>query len=174
MEHEGFYMLGYTARTHGVKGNLLVLLDVDDPGKYRKINALFLEENSSLTKFPVTSSTVSGAYLNVKLEGIDDMTTAEDFLKRSAFLPLTELPPLSAKQLYLHEAPGMKIIDANLGELGVVFEVFDLPEQPVASFLYHEKEVLFPVISTFIERVDRVNRILYVNLPEGLIDVYLG
>ena len=174
MEHEGFYMLGYTIRTHGVKGNLLILLDVDDPGKYRKIQSLFLEKNKSLTKYTVLTSSVSGDLLNVKLEGIDDMTTAEDFLKCSIFLPLSELSPLKSKQLYLHEAPGMKVIDSTLGELGVIKEVFDFPEQPIASILYREKEVLFPIISLFIERVDKVNRILYVSLPDGLIDIYLG
>ncbi|MBL0341764.1 MAG: hypothetical protein IPP71_12985 [Bacteroidetes bacterium] len=102
------------------------------------------------------------------------MTTAEDFLKCSVFLPLSELPTIQSNQLYLHEAPGMRVVDAVLGDLGVIDQVFDLPEQPVASILYKEKEVLFPIISVFIERVDRVNRILYVHLPEGLLDVYLN
>jgi hypothetical protein len=37
---------------------------------------------------------------------------------------------------------------------------------------FHEKELLFPLISAFILRVDRENKVLYVELPDGLVDIY--
>jgi 16S rRNA processing protein RimM len=36
------------------------------------------------------------------------------------------------------------------------------------------KEVLVPVHENSLEKIDTKNRKLYVNLPEGLLDVYLN
>lgn len=173
MEHDGYYHLGTIVRTHGVKGNLIILLDVDDPLKYKKLSAVFLQIENILIKYPVTNSSLSGDLLNVHLEGIEDMTIAESFLRAEVYLPLSALPPLSDNQLYLHEAIGMMVIDHIGGELGVIDKIFDMPQQPMASVLHQGKEILFPVISVFIERIDRVNRVLYVKLPEGFLDIYL-
>lgn len=173
MEHDGYYHLGTIVRTHGVKGNVVILLDVDDPLKYKKLSAVFLEEDKNLKKYSITNSSLLGDLLNVHLEGIEDMTTAETYLRVEVFLPLKDLPKLSSKKLYLHEAVGMQVVDSVHGELGAIAKIFDLPQQPMASVLHQGKEILFPVVSVFIDRIDRENRILYVTLPEGLLDIYL-
>lgn len=173
MEHEGYYHLGTIVRTHGVKGNIFILLDVDDPLKYKKLSAVFLQQDSTLKKYTIINSSLLGDLLNVHLQGIEDMTSAESFLRVEVYLPLEALPPLSSNQLYLHEAVGMVVIDHLEGELGVIGKIFDMPQQPMASVQHQGKEILFPVVSVFIDRIDRENRILYVNLPEGLLDIYL-
>ncbi len=173
MEHDGYYHLGTIVRTHGVKGNVFIQLDVDDPLKYKKLSVVFLQIEGNLKKYKIVNSSLLNGMMNAHLEGIEDMTTAETFLRTEVFLPLSELPPLSENQLYLHEAVGMLVIDHIGGELGKIEKIFDMPQQPMASVLQQGKEILFPIVSTFIDRIDRENRILYVKLPEGLLDIYL-
>jgi 16S rRNA processing protein RimM len=173
MGHDGYYPIGYTSRTHGVKGNVMVKLDVDDPRRYSKLKTIYLEQGGSLHPFSVTSVSIAGDHAIIGLAGIGDMDAAEKLMKCGVYLPLKELPPLKGTKLYLHEAIGMKVLDKSLGELGTIDQVFDLPEQPVARVLYQEKEVLFPLISAFILKVDRQLNELHVDLPEGLVDIYL-
>ena len=172
MDHDGYYLLGSIYRTHGVKGNVIVRLDVDEPAAYKKLQAAFLELGGSLQPFKVTSTSILNEQLIVHFEGIEDMDEAEKLIRVPIYLPLENLPPLKGKKLYLHEAIGMKVIDALEGELGVIEKIYDLPEQPMASVAMNGKELLFPVITAFIERVDRANKVLYVNLPEGLVAIY--
>jgi len=172
MDSNGYYKLGTIARTHGVKGNLVIALDVDDPSKYKKIKAVFLPKDGLFSSYKVTSTSLLGDNMIVHLEGIEDMTSAENYVRKEVFLPLEQLPKLPTNKVYFHEAVGMMVIDKTEGELGKIERIYDLPEQPMASVKFNEKELLFPLISVFIEKVDRDKKELHVNLPEGLIDIY--
>jgi len=172
MEHDGYYLLGTIARTHGVKGNVYIRLDVDEPAAYKKLQAAFLELDGKLEPVKITVTSILNDQLIVHIEGVEDMDTAHKLNWVHVFLPMKELPKLKGKKLYLHEAMGMKVVDAIEGELGIIEKIYDLPEQPVASVPFEGKELLFPIIAAFIERVDRENKVLYVNLPEGLVAIY--
>lgn len=172
MQYDGYYLLGSIVRTHGVKGNVIIRLDVDEPAAYKKLKAAFLDFNGSLKSFDVTSTSILKDHLIVHLEGIEDMDEAETLIRTNVYLSMNELPELKGNKLYLHEAVGMRVIDSLEGELGLIEKIYDLPEQPVASVPFGEKELLFPVIAAFIDRIDRENKILYVNLPEGLVAIY--
>ncbi len=173
-EHDGYYLFGTIARTHGVKGNVIIHLDVDEPAAYKKLQAAFLDISGKLQSFDITVVSILKDQIIVHLEGIDDMDTAESLVWVPVFLPMNELPPLKGKKLYLHEAVGMNVIDNVEGELGVIVKVYDLPEQPMASITLQpeNKELLLPLIAAFIVRVDRNSKTLYVNLPEGLVAIY--
>lgn len=172
MAHDGYYLFGSIARTHGVKGNVIVRLDVDEPAAYKKLQAAFLELDGELQEFKITTTSILKDQLIVHLDGIEDMDAAEELFRVPVFLPMKDLPVLSGKKLYLHEAVGMQVIDSLEGDLGIIEKIYDLPEQPMASVPFGGKELLFPLISAFIDRIDRENKILYVNLPEGLVAIY--
>ena len=172
MEHDGYYLLGSIYRTHGVKGNVIIRLDVDEPAAYKKLQAAFLELDGKLQPFKVTSTSILNDQFIAHFEGIEDMDTAESLIRVPVYLPMKELPKLKGKKLYLHEAVGMKVVDAIEGEIGIIQKIYDMPEQPMASVALGDKELLFPVIAAFIERIDRENKVLYVNLPEGLVAIY--
>ena len=172
MEHDGYYQLGTITRTHGVKGNVVIRLDVDQPAAYRKLKAAFLFHENRPVEIKVTSASVSGEFLNVHLEGVDDMDAAEKLINTEVFLPLHELPKLKGNKLYFHEAVGMQVSDEKNGLIGTIQKVYDLPEQPVASVDFNGKELLFPLIPEFIVSIDREKQVLYVNLPDGLTEIY--
>jgi len=172
MSQDGFYLLGTISRTHGVKGNVIIRLDVDEPTAYKKLKAVFLLLNGEHIRYDVTHASVSGDHLNLHLEGIEDMDAAEKLIYVPVYLPVTDLPKLKGKKLYLHEAVGMTVVDVAAGELGIIEKIYDLPEQPVASIPFQGKELLLPLISVFFDRIDHENKILYVKLPEGLVDIY--
>lgn len=160
-------------RTHGVKGDLLIFLDVDDPKRYKKINSLMVERDGQLISFDITKVSLHENIITVHLEGIENMTKAEEFIKCDVYLPLSSLPKLDEKRFYFHEVINFKVIDKTKGEIGVFEKVFDSPHQTIAQIKNGDKEILVPMISEFIDRVDRKEKILYLNLPDGLVDLYL-
>ncbi len=172
MDRDSFFLVGVITRTHGVKGNLMVQLQADHPEHYKKLKAVFLEENGLFVSKAVKVNSISGQVLNIHFEGVDDMTGAEKYTGRELYLPLEMLPELEPHQIYFHEAIGMRVIDSREGELGILEKVYDLPRQPVAAIAFNNKELLFPFVSEFIDKVDRQNKILYITLPEGLTDIY--
>ena len=51
MERNQCFEFGYIGKVHGLDGSVVAFLDVDQPEQYRKIAALFVEQNSQLVPF---------------------------------------------------------------------------------------------------------------------------
>ena len=73
--HPDHFQLGTLVRTHGVKGDFLALLDTDSPGRYKKLNVVYLEVDDVLKEYNVTKITVQERERTAKLhlQGIEDM-----------------------------------------------------------------------------------------------------
>ena len=66
---------------------------------------------------------------------------------------------------------GFNII-SNGEDLGEILEVIEQPHQILCSILLNGKEALIPIHEESLEKLDTKNRKLFVNLPDGLLDIY--
>ncbi|WP_335321669.1 ribosome maturation factor RimM [Pedobacter terrae] len=97
----------------------------------------------------------------------------QPLLKKKLYLPLSQMPEREEGELFYTDFKGYLAIDETLGELGEILEVNEYPQQFVATVIYKETEVLFPLNEDFILEIDDEEKILTLDLPEGLLDVYL-
>ncbi|RSK35469.1 ribosome maturation factor RimM [Hymenobacter metallilatus] len=171
------YELGSIVKPHGLKGFVVATFDVDDLEPYRKLKSVLLELPTApgkLTEYAVEKlQPQSGERALLKLKGIDRIEEAEPLRNAKLWRPLAELPDLADDQFYFHDVIGFLVVDEQLGELGTVETFYELPQQDVLSMRYKGQEVLIPVADELISHADEDARKLYVNLPEGLLDVYL-
>ena len=58
--------------------------------------------------------------------------------------------------------------------IGILEQVIEYPAQPLFQIMKNGVEVLIPVIDEVIDKVDRENKTIYINAPNGLIELYLG
>jgi 16S rRNA processing protein RimM len=173
MEKEACYQLGYIAKPHGVSGEVSAVLDVDIPENYKKLESVFVEVNNRLIPFFIETISIGKNKAIIKFEDVDSGAQAEGLQSSALFLPLKSLPPLKEDQFYFHEVIGYQVIDQKLGELGPVQAIYNLPHQDLIAMDYKEKEVLIPILENIIRSVDKENHKLLVELPEGLLQVYL-
>ena len=66
------------------------------------------------------------------------------------------------------------VTDETHGELGEILEVNEYPQQFVATVSYQEKEIMFPLNDDMIVEIDEDASTLLVDLPDGLLDIYLS
>jgi len=173
MNIDACYQLGYIVRTHGIKGQVIAFFDVDYPEDYENLESVFLLISGKLVPFFIDfiDPQAKGRFL-IKFEDTDTIEQAEKLKGISLYLPLTELPELEDDQFYYHDLIGYTIVDETLGKLGVVRDLFELPHQDLMAMDYQGAEVLIPVQDEIILRADKTTQTLYVNLPEGLVDIY--
>ncbi|MEO6904668.1 MAG: ribosome maturation factor RimM [Bacteroidia bacterium] len=167
------FNLGYISRKVGNHGELAFTLDVDDPSRYYKLKSVFIELNNSLVPFFIKKIQGRTNTLTVKIDGIDTIERAEELLKSSLFLPLTMLPPLSGKKFYFHEMPGYTVTDAIHGDIGIIEEILNFPQQAIFKIKKGVHEILIPAKEEFIIALHREKRHIELNAPEGLIDLYI-
>ncbi len=176
MRIDDCYQLGYVIKTHGLHGEVSVLLDVDAPDSYQNLESMFVAQpgSESLVPFFVEHIAVRKNKAIVKFEEIDTIEQAETLPKARLFLPLESLPPLADDQYYYHEIIGFAVEDAQQGAMGTVQDVYEAPGQNMIVVQYQEKEVLIPMNDDIVQRVDKQQSVVRVNLPDGLLDIYLS
>ncbi|HET6990334.1 MAG TPA: ribosome maturation factor RimM [Bacteroidia bacterium] len=174
MNKSDCFLLGYTARVSGVKGEVVIETDVDDVSRYKKTDSVFVELHGSLVPFFVKAAKLNGKSLTVKLDGINTPDEARDILKCSVYLPLEKLAKLDDKRFYYHEIAGFEVIDERFGVVGIAEEILDRLMQPVIKIRRGKDEVMIPLSEGAVKKVDRKERKLYLSSPEGLIEIYLS
>lgn len=166
------YYLGYLSKKQGFKGGMIAFFDVDSLDPYSKLDMVLVQINSVLTPFFVETIHLKDKnFVFLKFEGVADGSRADQMVGSELFLPLDRLPKLDDGEYYLHELPGMEVVDAEVGSLGRVDKIFDYANNPLIQLWHNGAEVLIPLSHPFLKKVDKDKKCIYVELPVGLLDV---
>ncbi len=174
MTKDDCFELGKITKTHGVKGEVILWIDVDFPEEYEEMDSVFLDVNGELVPFFMDSFQLRGNKAIVKFEDIETYEQAEPLVNLQAYLPLDVLPELDGDQFYYHEIVGFQVIDEKLGQLGKVRTVYTMQVQDLLVMDYQGKEVLIPIEDSIVLEADKEAQTIAVNLPDGLLEVYLN
>jgi 16S rRNA processing protein RimM len=174
MRKEDCFYLGKIAKKFSFKGEVLAYLDTDEPELYENLESVFVECNKHLVPFFIeTSSLHKNDFLRVRFEDVTTEEEAEALLGNDLDLPLSMLPKLSGNKFYFHEVIGFEVEDQRLGIVGKIQSINDSTAQPLFEVLKGDVEILIPMIDHFLVKIDRENKKVVMNLPEGLIEMYL-
>jgi 16S rRNA processing protein RimM len=167
------FYLGKITKSFGFKGEVCLFLDVNNIEEYAELDGVYIDINSHLVFYDIESLRFSENKVIVRFSDTSyDDTLA--LIGKEMYLPLSMLPKLEGNKFYFHEVIGFKVIDTEKGEIGILKEVIDYPAQPLLIVWLDEKEILIPLIDKIIEKLDREHKIMYINAPAGLIDLYLS
>ena len=169
-----YYYLGHITKPFGIKGQLCCYFDTDEPEKYANLEAVFIDLNDEKLPYLIEDIQYRGANTFViKFADVDE-EEAKGLVKAELYLPLSELPPLTGNKFYFHEVIGFKVIDEEKGAVGTCQDFIDISHHPIMQIDHDGVEVLIPAIDEIFKKVDRENKTIYIQAPEGLIDVYLS
>ena len=174
MRKEDCFYLGKIAKKFSFKGEVLLYLDTDEPELYENMESVFVEFNNNLVPFFIENSSLhKNDFLRVQFEDVDSEEEADSILNCDVYLPLSMLPKLSGNKFYFHEVIGFEIEDKRLGVFGKIVSINDTTAQPLFEVLNGEVEMLIPMIDHFLVEIDRKNKKVVMDLPEGLVEMYL-
>ena len=174
MRKEDCFYLGKIAKKFSFKGEVLVYLDTDEPELYENMESVFVEFNKNLVPFFIENSSLhKNDFLRVQFEDVDSEEEADSILNCAVYLPLSMLPILEGNQFYFHEVIGFEIEDKRLGVFGKIVSINDSSAQPLFEVVNGTVEILVPMIDQFLVKIDRENKKVVMDLPEGLVEMYL-
>ena len=173
MTKEECYRLGNITKPFGYKGQMVFYLDVDSPQDYAELDSAFIETKTGLVPYFFKVDNING---NKAVVTFEDLTPneAQALAGHDLYLPLDLLPKLSGNQFYFHEVTGFRVIDSQYGDIGTLQSIIEYPAQPLFQIDKEGKEILIPVIDPVIKLVDRENKTLHIEAPNGLIELYLN
>lgn len=173
MKVDACYELGYVIKKHGTKGEVSIQLDVDNPEEYKGMESVFIEINKKLVPFFIDKIQVRGDKAVVKFEDVDEQDAADELKGKGVYLPLDILPELDDGQFYYHEIIGYEVLDSKLGMIGIVTNVATSSMQDILVIDHQGHEVLIPITDDVVSEADHHNKTVRVNVPDGLLDIYL-
>jgi len=173
------FYLGYISKVIGTEGRCSIHLDVDEPTDYENLESVLIQlKKDDQTPVPFFLKKVvklKGQILEVALDLENQFQILiQDLKGKSVFLPLDSLKPLGEGKFYFHEIIGYQVEDESKGNIGEISDVYEMPSDPVMAIQLKGKEILIPIRQEIIIKVDKKEKIIYVNAPEGLVDLYLN
>ena len=169
-----YLKLGKIVSVHGLKGELVLEHTLGKSSNLKNLEVLYVEEKKDnlLPYFIQTARKKTTTEIFIQVEGIDIREKAQRLVSKIVWIPEEEFQRLASKS-----APasilGFKIIDAgNL--LGEIKEVIEQPQQLVCKIMIQNKEVLIPLHEDTLSKIDYSKKEVHVQLPEGLLDIYLS
>ena len=173
MTTEDCFRIGSILKTKGLKGELNIYVDFDGLEGI-DFKSIFVETAGKLVPYFVESIKYlqkNAAYLY--LEDVDTIEKAAMLSKKDIYLPNKLKPKKKKAEFTLFDLKGFTAVDINEGVLGVIDDIQEYPQQIIAAVTYKGCEVLFPLNEDVIKGIDVVKGIVSVDLPDGLLDIYL-
>ena len=168
-----YYKIGKLVAVHGLKGELVLKHELGKKTSLKGLAAFFIEDkkNSFLPYFIEEGRIKSDDEVYVKIEGISTREIAMKFTQKEIWLPEADFKKYAAKAAPANLL-GYNIINQN-ESLGQILEVIEQPHQLLCRLEIKEKEVLIPLNQDFLQKIDHKKKEVIVELPEGLLEVYL-
>lgn len=177
MAETQYVIIGRTRKAHSLTGELKISIEERYLEDFMKNERIFLDVKG--VKIPYFIDNVrGGGEMIVKLEEVDNRDTATLLQSRDVLLRQQDILPDHAREFEVEEEAGLEyghlagfmLVDETQGEIGIIDEVLEMPQQEMAFLKYKDREVLVPLNDQFIKSIDQQNRCVMVDLPDGLLD----
>ncbi len=163
--------VGYIKDTHGLNGEVKVRVESDNPDRFKEGEKLLLFKNGKKKEELVISYTKSTSkFLVVKFIGIDNIERALQLKGGWLAVERDRVPPLEENQFYYFELVGSKCYNGN-SFLGKVIGVIEGKGVDFIVVKNKDKEIPIPLNADYLLRVDKMEGKVYLDLPEGFVEI---
>ena len=176
MTQDNCFLLGKITKPYSFKGEVVLWMDVDDSAPYEGVDTLWLPQQSALVPYAVESLRRNKDRFVVRLSDVNTEAAAKQLSGKDVWLPLTEMAPMEDGKFYFHEVQGWTAIDRSTGDaVATIVHVVDQGAYPMLEVEFDNGNQGFIPLPDHVQvDVKREEQKLALDLPEGLLDVYLS
>ncbi|AVW10294.1 ribosome maturation factor RimM [Lactiplantibacillus paraplantarum] len=172
-----YYRVGTLVNTHGIRGEVKVVVVTDFPEERFKVGQqliLFKSPDATMGGVTVTitkSREQKGLYF-LTFKGFDNINDVERYKGWTIKVPAEALHDLPAGEYYYHQIVGLQVVTTADEPLGTIKEILSPGANDVwvVQREHGQSDVLLPKIPQVIKNVDLATGVVTVELMEGLID----
>ncbi len=153
--------------THGVKGEVRILTNSDDPEKiFTKGSVVKYIENDVVKELTINSYRPHKQFILLTFEGIDNINDIEYLKGHKIYIDREELED---DEYYLSDLKDKPVFDQDNNEIGKVLDIVDQgPYENLIIELKDGSKTNIPMVDEFKVKFDKIK--VEVNLPDGFID----
>ncbi|MEO5649413.1 MAG: ribosome maturation factor RimM [Ginsengibacter sp.] len=169
---DNYFKIGKLAATHGIQGQLILEHSLGKKTSLKGLETIFIEETKDnfLPYFIASAKIKNDKETFISIEGFSSKEAAHPLIKKEVWLNEFDFKKFAASAAPISLLGFMVVNDDD--ELGEVIEVIEQPHQVLCKIMLENKEALIPVHEDSLKKIDKKNKKLFVNLPDGLLDIY--
>ncbi len=161
--------IGKIVKPHGIHGEMTFEYSSDVFDR-ESVPFLMMEVDGIIVPFNVENYRIrSSSTALLKLKGVGSDDQARLFSGTMVYVPSTYLLSMNNSEVESSYFTGFQMIDQRLGVIGVIAELDETTENALFVIPKDDDELLIPATDAYIVAIDHVQRIITVDLPEGLV-----
>ncbi len=167
--------VGYIQKPHGLNGEVVLAFEQEYGETFDDLDLLFVEVDGGLVPFFIEEESLrlrNDQSAICKLNFIDTLSQAKELVGCKVHVFEYELIE-SEDQGVASTLIGMIAFDAKFGEIGMIERVDDFSGYLVITVNHPRAEIMIPLSDNVITSIDEQKREIYLDCPNGLIDIYL-
>ena len=168
-----YIKIGFTKKTVGTKGALKITIEPKYLEDISKTDVVFLKLGNYIPFF-IENVKLSNSS-TILFEDVTSETEAapfaskEIYLRDSDILSEDERTKVEEDPLEFGHLNGFVIHDIHEGKIGLIIEIQQFPQQEMAIVIFNDREIMIPLNDNFILDVDSEQKIVNMELPDGLL-----
>lgn len=159
-----YLLIGQVLRPQGIRGQVRVRPDTDDPGRFDELEYVYIQEkNGTYAQISVDEVSVREDAVYLRLNGATTREEAEAQRNWMLYVDRAHARELAENETFICDLIGCKAVDTQGNELGTVTDVL----QPGGNDVYVIKtprgEMLLPALMHVVPQVDTENGKIVIN-----------
>lgn len=171
MSLKKFIPIGSTYKPFGLKGELKFGIEDAYWEDFEAMTTIFIGKEGDKPS-PYFIESIRGADDSIlKLEDVNSPEEAKKIASQTIYARERDLSAVLDERTAYEKLEGYKIHDAHIGEIGIIEAVEEMQYQSLASVPKGKKTVYIPLHPQFVIKIDTTEKIVFMDLPDGIMDL---
>lgn len=167
------FVIGKIVNAHGIKGELKVIPETEDPNRFKKLKKVWVEKDGVAKEYEYQSSRILENTVLLSLKGVDDRDKALKLQGAYVSVSREDAIKLPEGRYFIADLIGCTVYEHTGEVLGTVKDVFETGSNDVYEVVNDVgKSMLVPALEKVVRMVDIENRKIIVELLPGLKEIY--
>lgn len=167
-----YFKIGKLVSIFGLQGELVLLHSLGKKTALKGLEKIFVEDKkgSFLPYFIKSARVKNDAETFLLLEEFDSPEKAKKITQKEVWMEESDFKKFAGKSAPI-SLLGFHMIHEG-EDLGEIIEVIEQPLQVLCKIMVGDHEALIPIHEETLEKIDQKKKMVFVRLPEGLLDIY--
>ena len=157
-----YLLIGQVLRPQGVRGQVKVRPDTDDPGRFLALKEVYLFKGGQYIPVPVEEVSVRDDGVYLRLNGAKTRDEAEKQRDLLLYIDRAHAVKLNENETFICDLIGCRAVDKSGNEIGKVADVLQPGGNDVYVIKTPKGEMMLPALRFVIPPVDAENGVIVI------------
>ena len=163
--------IGTVVSKHGYKGDIKISVSSNNLVTFPDLKYLFIELDDCFIPFKIDNvRSFSKNVLIVKLKEIRSEDEVNEVIHKNIYVDSAEMESNIDSGFFYNDLINFEVI-TDSKKIGRIENINSKLPQPVFEIIYDSRKALIPIHEDLIKKNDKKNRIIYLDIPNGLLEI---